>query len=197
VYDEFDSGVAFGFEELADHLLEQGLQSSPSALHGCLCGLLSAGASHQQEYSLDALAGAMDLVVHGELAERVMQLYTVTAAALQDETFDFHLLLPDDDTDMAVRVEALADWCKSFLAGFAHAGVGGDGTPPVLSADSSEILEDIAAIAQAGLEEQDDEEDAERSFMELVEYLRFATLNVYLENTEGAGEQTPNPASLH
>ncbi len=95
-------------------------------------------------------------------------------------------------------MEALADWCRGFLAGFAHAGVGEAGTPPTLSADSSEILKDIAAIAQAGLEDQEDEEESERSFMELVEYLRFATLNVYLEVAQGAGEQPPpEPAPLH
>ena len=197
MYDQFDDGGAVSFEELADHLLEQGLQSSPSAMHGCLCGILSAGASPEQEYSLDALAGALDLVVHGELAEKMMQLYTITAEALQDENFDFRLLLPEDDSDLAGRVEALADWCKGFLAGFAYAGVGEAGTPPTLSADSSEILKDFAAIAQAGMEEQEDEEESERSFMELVEYLRYATLNVYLEIAQGAGEQPPEPAPLH
>ena len=59
----------------------------------------------------------MDLALHGELAEKVMQLYTITAAALQDESFDFHPLLPDDDTDIADRVEALADGHRSGWAG--------------------------------------------------------------------------------
>jgi uncharacterized protein YgfB (UPF0149 family) len=198
VYDDFDNnGGVIGFQELADHLLEQGLQSSPSAVHGCLCGLLSAGASPQQEYSLDALGAAMDLTLHGELAEKVMQLYTITAATLQDETFDFYPLLPDDDTDIAARVEALADWCRGFLAGFAHPGAGGNRASSSLSEDSSEILKDFAAIAQVGLEEQEDEEESESSFMELVEYLRFATLNLFMENVEQAGGRATDPASIH
>jgi len=57
----FDDGPGvFDFEELAGLMLDQGLQTSPSAVHGCLCGLLSAGASHQQEYCLDALVGALE-----------------------------------------------------------------------------------------------------------------------------------------
>ena len=69
VYDEFqgDTGV-FDFEELANHLLEQGQQSSPSALHGCLCGLLAAGAPREGEFCLEALAQALELVLHGDLA---------------------------------------------------------------------------------------------------------------------------------
>ena len=197
MHEEFDNGVGeVSFEELADHLLEQGLQSSPSAVHGCLCGLLSAGATHQQEYGLDALAGALDLVPHGELAGRVMQLYTATAAALLDESFDFHPLLPADDSDIADRVEALADWCKGFLAGFAHARAGG-GEPPALSADSSEILEDFAAIAQAGIEDRDDEEESENSYMELVEYLRFATLNLFMDNALPDSGTPANPQPIH
>jgi hypothetical protein len=160
---------------------EQGVQSSPSALHGCLSGLLSAGAPASGEYCLDALAQARDLVLHGELAEQVMQLYAVTGAAMQDEEFDFHPLLPDDETDIADRTAALADWCTGFLAGFAHASVGEDKSAPALSAESSDILRDFAAIAQAGVDEEEDEEESENSYMELLEYLRFAALNVYMD----------------
>lgn len=31
----------FDFDEIADHLLEQGPERSPSELHGALCGLLA------------------------------------------------------------------------------------------------------------------------------------------------------------
>ncbi|MFT7266528.1 MAG: hypothetical protein ACI9A2_004622, partial [Halioglobus sp.] len=34
--DDTDGPQIFDFEELANHLLEQGLQSSPSDIHGCL-----------------------------------------------------------------------------------------------------------------------------------------------------------------
>ena len=183
MYDEFqgDTGV-FDVEELANHLLEQGQQSSPSALHGCLCGLLAAGAPREGEFCLEALAQALELVLHGELAGQVMQLYQVTAAALQDEEFDFHPLLPDDDVDIVARTAALADWCKGFLAGFAHSSVGAGRPAPVLSEDSSEILRDFASIAKAGVDEQDSEEESEDSYFELVEYLRFATLNVFMDS---------------
>ena len=198
MYDQFDNDASgVGFEDLANNLLEQGQQSSPSAVHGCLCGMLSGGASREPEYSLYGLAGALDLSVHGDLAEQVMQLYVSTIEALQDESFDFHPLLPDDDGDIADRVEALADWCRGFLAGFAHASVGDDRSAPALSEDSSEILKDFAAIAQAGLDDSEDREEEEGSYMELVEYLRFAALNLYMDNVEGADDASNNPAPVH
>ena len=61
----------FDFEELANQLLEQGLTASPADLHGCIAGLLAAGASPQAEAGLAALHQALDLDRYGELAEQV------------------------------------------------------------------------------------------------------------------------------
>ena len=184
MYDHLRGEVAvFDYDEICDQLLEQGLQSSPAVIHGCLCGVLGAGAASEPEVGLDALAQALDLVLHGELAEQAMQLYQVTAAALEDEEFDFHPLLPDDDNDIAERVTALGQWCQGFLAGFAQAAIHPDSAAP-LPQDSSEILNDFAAIAQVGLdeEEDEDEDEVEARLAELVEYLRVAALNVYMDS---------------
>lgn len=183
MYDNLPGEVdVFDFDELANHLLEQGLEASPSELHGCLSGLLAAGAQTQPERGLDAMAQALDLTLYGELASQIMQLYTVTAAALQDEEFDFHPLLPDDSVDIAMRTQALTQWCQGFLAGFAHVSAGASGAGAALPEDSGEILRDFAAIAEAAVAEDESEDDSEDSYIELVEYLRFAALNVFMDS---------------
>ena len=186
--DDMFQAEIFDFDELANHLLEQGLQSSPASIHGCLCGLLAAGAAVEPELALAALVEALELELRGELAEQVMQLYKISAAALEDEEFDFHPLLPDDDTDIETRTAALAGWCQSFLTGFALVSAGASSeTENALSRDSAEVLKDFAAIAQAEAAEEDseDEEASEENLFELVEYLRFATLNVYMDRRSG------------
>ena len=56
MFDDIDPSIGvFDFDELADHLLEQGLEASPSTLHGCLCGLLAAGAPAEPEAGLALL----------------------------------------------------------------------------------------------------------------------------------------------
>ena len=198
MYDNFDGGPGvFDFEEIANHMVEQGLESSPSTVHGCLCGLLAAGAPSEAEVCLDALDQALGLSVHGELAEQVMQLYTVTAAALLDDEFDFYPLLPDDEVDIAERTGEMAAWCKGFLAGFAHVSVGAEKSPPALSEDSGEILKDFAKISQAIIDDQDSEEELENSYMELVEYLRFAALNVFMDLVSDDPVATDTPPSIH
>jgi len=198
MYDNFDGGPGvFDFEEIANHMVEQGVESSPSTVHGCLCGLLAAGAPSEAEVCLDALDQALGLSVHGELAEQVMQLYTVTAAALLDDEFDFYPLLPDDEVDIAERTGEMAAWCKGFLAGFAHVSVGAEKSPPALSEDSGEILKDFAKISQAIIDDQDSEEELENSYMELVEYLRFAALNVFMDLVSDDPVATDTPPSIH
>lgn len=184
MFDNLDQSVAvFDFDELANHLLEQGLEESPALLHGCLCGILAAGSVHQPEVGLALLFETLDLNLYGELANQCMQLYQVSAAALEDEEFDFHPLLPDDETDIESRTMALADWSKGFLAGFAKGG------QSQLNNDGGEILRDFAAITEAAVDDDADEEELESSYMELVEYIRFAVLNMYIDSQANLADQ--------
>jgi len=190
----------FDFEELANQLMEQGHAVSPADLHGCLCGLLAAGVSHQGEAGLQGLDLALGVDLHGELAEQVMALHVATAASWDDEEFDFYPLLLDDNADLASRTAALAGWCSSFLAGYAQGsatqGVQ-NGAPP---GDSGEILRDLAAIAQADLDDILEDEESERSYAELSEYIRFAALNAYLDTIAHGVENRsgkPGAPQLH
>lgn len=171
----------FDFEEFANQLMAQGVTSSPADLHGCLCGLLAAGCSHEGEAGIAALNQALDHDLHGELAEQVMALHVATALSLQDDEFDFYPLLMDDSADIVSRTSALAGWCRSFLAGFTQAGAATGRKQSAAPGDSSEILRDLAAIAEADLEGLAEDEETEKNYTELAEYIRFAAINVYLD----------------
>ena len=189
----------FDFEELANQLLEQGIAVSPADLHGCIVGLLAAGASHEAEAGLAALHQSLDLDLHGELAEQILALYRTTALALADDEFDFYPLLLDDSADLASRTAALASWCGSFLSGYAHASAATEQQRSALPEDSSEVLRDLAAIADADHDDIEEDEESEKAYAELTEYIRFAALNAYADRMPGvAGENVANPGgSLH
>ena len=179
-------------EQMANLLWDAGLELSPAEIHGCLTGLLAAGTAPDPESALAATCRLLDAEIYGELAAQVMGLYRLTAEHLEDEDFDFYPLLPDDEEEIGTRTEAMAGWCRSFLAGFAERAGGRSGLPE----DSGEVLKDFAAIAQAAVEEgEDDEEGLEESYMELVEYLRFAALNVYLDTRGNSPDE--DPPALH
>ena len=194
MYDESpdDIGV-FDFDEFASHLLDQGVEASPSLLHGCLSGLLGAGAEAEPEYGLDAMSRSLEIDVHGELAGRIMQLYTVTLESLQGDEFLFNPLLPDDDDDIVVRAESLASWCRGFLTGFAYRIAAQNQVGDALSPETGEVLRDITAMAEAEVDDQEPEDEAEESYMELVEYLRVAVANVFMDAHANTLEESMVP----
>jgi uncharacterized protein YgfB (UPF0149 family) len=162
--------------------------------------LLAAGASHEAEAGLAALHQSLDLDLHGELAEQVMALYVVTGLALDDDDFDFYPLLLDDSADLVSRTVALAGWCRSFLSGYAQASAAADQQRSGLPGDSSEVLRDLAAIAEADTDDLEDDEESERAYAELTEYIRFAALNAYTDSLLGAAEEKtidPGGSRLH
>lgn len=179
------------FDELANALLEQGEMLSPAELHGCLCGLLGGGFGGDGPALLAELEQTLDARLHGSLADEVLALHREVRASVEDGEFDFQPLLPDDDLELSQRVAAMAGWCRSFLSGYAQARVRTDARGAAVAPDSAEALRDFAAIAQAGLDGEEDqsEDDAERQYAELLEYLRVAAMNVILDGGAADGEQ--------
>ncbi len=197
----FDEGPmapgVFDFEELANLLVEQGSAASPARIHGALSGLLAAGAQPLAELGLDAVSQLLDLVAHGELAEQILSLYTVTAGSLADEDFEFHPLLPEDDEALDVRIEALGDWSAGFLLGFNWQHGRTPAQAETLSADSREILSDLAALAEVAPADDEDEDESEAHYAELVEYLRFAVLNVFMDTRIALTEAQDGSGLVH
>ena len=174
------------FDDYANHLLEQGLQQSPSLVHGGICALQVADVKREAEHYLELLEEALDIDFQGGLAEASLQLIAATELALADDEYEFHLFLPDDETELSLRVQALADWCAGFVAAYALTAAQGQG----LAEEVAEVLRDVAAISDAGFDDETDEQEAESNYFEITEYLRFAVLNVYLDAVE-QGQSEP------
>jgi uncharacterized protein YgfB (UPF0149 family) len=168
------------FDDYANHLLEQGVQESPARVHGGICAVLVAAGDRQPDRCLELLDQALDIDFHGELVEASLQLIAATELAMANEDYEFHLFLPDDETDVRLRVQALADWCSGFMAAYAVAAP----EDVSLAQGVAEILKDIAAISSAGFDDGANEEEAENSYFEITEYLRFAVLNLHRDTLE-------------
>ncbi|EED31876.1 hypothetical protein NOR53_3369 [gamma proteobacterium NOR5-3] len=186
-----DSISAF-FDDLANALLEQGEMLSPAELHGCLCGLLGGGLRGGEAALLAELEQTLDIALHGSLADDVASLRTTAIESLGEGSFDFQPLLPDDELELSQRIEAMAQWCRGFLSGYAQARVKSEGQGEAVLPDSAEALRDFAAIAQAAVDDDDqDSNAAEDAYYELLEYLRVAAMNVMLDAGVGGDEPAP------
>ncbi len=155
---------------------------SPAALHGAITGLLSSGAPDIDE---EDVATLLDCEFVPVVAQLVSRLIETTRAQLQEQDFSFQPVLPLDDTALAARVTALGDWCDSFTQGFSSGFVLGEAA---LGAEGREALADIAQLAALVDEPADDMEDQEEDYMELVEYVRMATVTLYQQLADTAAQ---------
>lgn len=174
-----------GFDELADLFVKQGALCSPAELHGNLCGHLAAGGRYAREDWLSSAAELMEIsqLDDAELVARLQVLHDQSLNQLGGGDFSFALLLPEDDTSIAQRTEALGLWCHGFLSSYA---IAGGSMTENLSEDARETLRDLVHISQvAGADEMDEESDAdsatEADFAEVYEYVRMAVMLVFAE----------------
>ena len=82
-------------------------------------------------------------------------------------------MLPDDDSIIDVRVEAISDWCQGFLMGLGLAGIKDIENLPE---DLPELVQDFIKISRADALSLDDDEASENAFTEIVEYVRVGAL---------------------
>jgi uncharacterized protein len=167
----------------------QGLALSPAELHGSLCGFLCAGGLPQPGRWLEQLC-IDDSGLAADSEPLLEALRRATTLLLDDPEFRFSPLLPNSDSAMAGRVEALASWCTGFLGGY---GLHGNETAMVRSAEATDALRDLDRIAHFGYEAGEDDED-ESAFAEILEYVRMA---VILLRQEGAPKAAPPDATRH
>lgn len=185
------------FDSLANAFIAMGALASPAELHGMVCGSLCGGGRYSDREWLSAVMEFLD--VHGEpvngITDTIVQLYHTTLEQLQDEQMGIQLLLPDDDVDISERVAALGQWCQGFLVGFGTSGVN---VETDLSGDTADALRDFASFVHISPDVEDrDAEGSEGDYMELVEYVRLATLSIFLDTGAQADEAGDNSPTLH
>ncbi|WP_040557008.1 UPF0149 family protein [Reinekea blandensis] len=191
------AGIDLQFEDLAELFVKMGSTLSPTYLHGSLTGVLSAGKRMTQEdwvdWALDQMAPTEEIQ---EAHVTVIQgLYFKTLAELQDEGLSFSLLMPNEDTPMVDRLEALSEWSGSFLGAFGATGVVQETSD--MPATLQEILEDLADIAQVDAKSAEDLSSAEDDYIAVAEHVRVSALTVFLEYNEPPANPDDADATVH
>lgn len=163
------------FEQLEDLFFALKINANPSAFHGFLCGRLSCGAVDTKQLveastKWLALAEEQEEAVENSLEE----FYESSLSNLEDLSFLFSPLLPDDELPLTERLVAVGEWCSNYISGLGD----GMGAEFEVSAEGKEALEDLSAIGQISVDFES-EDDGERDYAELVEYIRIAVQLVF------------------
>ena len=183
------------FDDVAAWLADGDFELGASEMHGSLVALACAFGEHGLElWFQDTLSGDDQASPSPDTAANLSRLFAATLGSLESGDFDFAVLLPDDDADLAIRARALAEWAAGFARGLGIA-AGVAAVRERLEAEPlEEIVTDVVAISRAAVDDASDTpERDEVAYAELVEYLRVAAQLSFEELTPvrvGAGATT-------
>lgn len=140
---------------------------SVSEIHGLMTGLMTAcnapdeqgWATILEELSFAPLPDAALTLLTEEAEDTVFQLKD------KDDAYAYTPLVPDDDHDLYERVIALKQWANGFMTGFGISDCR-------ISAEENEMLMDLAKIGGIRLEDDEDFEGGEESYIYIYEFVR-------------------------
>jgi len=170
------------FDLVEQILTAAGADWEAAEAHGAFCGRAClSGAGAIKPWAADLFGEIVaDDVLGRERSAKLEALAASTLLALEAGDMAFNPLLPEDDQSLYLRTAGLVDWCHGFMHGLV-AGGGADQGPQADALDSevvSEILDDFSEITKAGAGD-DESEEAESAYAELVEYVRVSAQLVY------------------
>lgn len=144
--------------------------------HGILCGLLSVkdGVKYQEWLGhLDVEGSVAVEPADADDWSLLEQIYDETVKQFAPGEVTFQPLLLDDDGNLTERTDALAEWVQGYLLGL---GIGGLSHDAEMSDELREMVKDFSEISQLVFDPEDDIEEGETAYMEIVEYVRVGAL---------------------
>ncbi|HET9864455.1 MAG TPA: UPF0149 family protein [Steroidobacteraceae bacterium] len=183
------------YDEFARVLRDARAVPEPAEAHGTLAGALCSSRDYGLiEWLHEILPD--DSPDEDALKTSVLQnVYDSMVRTLAGNEADFAPLLPDDEEPLATRADALSLWCQGFLYGL---GSGPASDPAKVSTEAGEIIRDFTEITHVGVDADEQTEENEVAFAEVVEFVRVGVQLLFVELAPARGEEpAPGAGSLH
>lgn len=185
--------INVNYEALTGLLHRHNILTDAAELHGIICGMLSGGMDSENtnwKLSLQDFINAGE-PLPSEVISKVMELYQQVCQQLQGDEFSLSLCLPEEDTPIEERGQALIAWVQGFLLGF---GVQQQELKSC-SEDVKEALQDFSDIIQMD-SNMPESEESEQALFEVMEYVRISAMLCFSELGTG-GKPSDSPRILH
>lgn len=187
------------YSTLFSRLRQHGVSIAPAELHGLMTGLLCAGAQPDDGHWLNLVAdyAHQGQAFSGETQSELKTLFSSTALELADadDNLSFTLILPEaDESDLLEQAEALSEWLNSFLSGLGLMSI----SAKHVSDEMQEVLGDIEAMAQLGVDPEGDLDEQADLLSQVIEHTKMCVFACYLEWVKGnLPEEEESPRILH
>jgi uncharacterized protein YgfB (UPF0149 family) len=181
------------FKDFEDVLATAGSLADAAEAHGSLCGALCSMSPYKmQDWINEILPDGAAL--SDESTAMIEMVFTATATSFGEQGMEFAPLLPDDESPLNGRANALALWCTGFLYGL---GTGHISDLEALNGDVGEIVRDFTEISRASGDDAEADESNEQAYAELVEFIRVAAQVVFEELLPLRRQVYPAQPRLH
>ena len=166
---------------------------SGAELAGMLHGLVGHGfvpeAGRWPQQMSDFLANGEPLGKQAE--DDLEQIIAFTQKDYQPESFTIELLIPEDDSPIDQRAQALGEWCQGYLTGY-----GLIKQEKELDDAAQEALRDMSEIAKIDFSiEDDNSEELESAFMTISEHVKMSAQIIFQSNK--AVPMAPQNKKIH
>lgn len=181
------------FNKITQTLEAADLFTNASETHGVLSGLICGGVKLNgkswQPHFNDVVNEGLGLPIKAQ--KLIESIYGQVVNQFTDDGLGFNLLLPDDEMPLDERAEAMSQWAQGFLVGFGMVQQALNEAP----VEIQELIRDIRDISQVSLDFEQEDEDSEIAFAEIVEYLRVGAMLCF--NTFSRQLNPPVSKTLH
>ena len=182
------------YDELENILSEANAGIRAAECHGFICAVICTTTNVNQDIVKHyLLADEMQDIMH-ESYDSIMHLVAEIIEQMRSINMDLQLMLPDEDSTLKARCEALVEWCQGFLSGL---GVGGINKSELTDACKT-LVEDLYKVSLLETEDIDKQgEQGEKDLMELIEYVRMGAIYLYDECHNGILSTENHSGVLH
>lgn len=181
-----DSSDILSYTDLSASFQKIEPNANIAQVHGILCGMLCG--ADESDHDLWPV-----IFPHAKKSKKgeglLKQLYEATYHQLSEFSFEFRILLPEDETDINLRAEALGLWCQGFLLGLEHTQIPLQNHP---KEEVKEALDDIIEIAKITFGDIPTNDEDETAYYELVEYVKLSALMIFHELQVSHSEEMDN-----
>lgn len=178
------------YEEVEAVLAKTKAKYNASQVHGLMCGLLCSNSDATNQKWKTIL---FEKKPKTNTIETLEQLSESSFKQMTEFSFEFTLLLPEDDQDINERAEALGLWCQGFLMGLEQASIPIQNRHP---GEVTETINDLIQISQINYGDIVDTEEDETAYFELVEYVRLGVVMIFQELRSGQFAKTSSHNNL-
>jgi uncharacterized protein YgfB (UPF0149 family) len=168
------------FDDVSHLLMQSNSLTTPSKMHGMLCGFICMGARLNGNFLLDNLLKRLAVFSKSTTEQQalILCLYDAASRQLSGQADDFSLLLPTNTVTLTEQAEALSQWCQGFMYSLDFVTQSFD---EIISEEVDEALRCMRKLAKLDFAKIEVNEEDHSAYSNVFSYVENSVVMIYDE----------------